>query len=148
MTVKLPFTGGCACGAVRYECTAEPFVMLRCHCKDCQQISGAPFEAVLYVPKEAFGLTKGALGYRFTEGEAFGQNKRGFCAVCGSRISGGESDRRVGIVAGSLDDSAWFRAQMDIFTQDAQPGDLLDPDVPKFEQYPPRRRSTETAPPA
>jgi len=59
---------------------------------------------------------------------------------CGSRITGAESDAPssiVGIVAGSLDDPSWFRAQMDIFTEDAQPWDHMDPAIPKYEQYPP-----------
>jgi len=30
-----PFTGGCRCGAVRYECTAEPIATIHCHCRDC-----------------------------------------------------------------------------------------------------------------
>jgi hypothetical protein len=41
--MKLPFTGGCACGAIRYECNAEPIMMGKCHCRDCQHISGGPF---------------------------------------------------------------------------------------------------------
>ena len=33
--MAVPFTGGCACGAIRYECTAEPLYMGNCHCRDC-----------------------------------------------------------------------------------------------------------------
>jgi len=69
--MKLPFTGGCACGAVRYECTAEPFMTFRCHCRDCQRTSGGPFVAAFYIPKRAFSLTKGALRYHFTGSAAF-----------------------------------------------------------------------------
>ena len=32
-----------ACGATRYACSGEPLAMLNCHCRDCQQASGAPF---------------------------------------------------------------------------------------------------------
>ena len=31
------FSGGCACGAIRYECSAAPLMMLNCHCRDCQR---------------------------------------------------------------------------------------------------------------
>ena len=38
-----PFSGGCACGSIRYVCSREPVAMLNCHCLDCQRSSGAPF---------------------------------------------------------------------------------------------------------
>jgi hypothetical protein len=57
--VKSSFGGGCACGAIRYECAAEPIVMFNCHCRDCQRASGGPYSAVVYVPAKAFKITKG-----------------------------------------------------------------------------------------
>ena len=36
-----PYTGGCACGAIRYEISAEPIAMNDCQCRDCQRTSGA-----------------------------------------------------------------------------------------------------------
>src|SRR6516165_12790099 len=64
--MKVPFTGGCACGAIRYECTGEPIMMLKCHCRDCQHITGGGFAAAVLLPAEAFQLTKGELTYHFT----------------------------------------------------------------------------------
>jgi len=57
------FTGGCACGAIRYEVTAEPIVMFNCHCRDCQRATGTAFSAVVYVPAKAFKITKGSPRY-------------------------------------------------------------------------------------
>ena len=131
------FQGGCVCGAVRYECDADPLVMFNCHCSDCQHVSGGGYLAVMYFPKDAFALTKGELRYHFTESLRRGENKRGFCAECGSRISGGESERGIGIGASSLDDPSAFAPQFDIHVADAQPWDQLDPAIPKFEGYPP-----------
>lgn len=146
MSIKVPFTGGCVCGAVRYEVTAAPIMMFKCHCRDCQHVTGGAFLPGLLVPAAAFRLTKGQLKYHFTPSLAGGQHKRGFCADCGSRITGGESDVRphkpfLGITAGSLDDPSWFQPQLDFFVSDAQPWDLMDATLPKFEQYPPPPKS-------
>jgi hypothetical protein len=139
--MKLPFTGGCACGAIRYECNAEPIMMLKCHCRDCQHATGGGFAPAMVLPAKAFRLTKGELSYNFTPSLAGGKHKRGFCAQCGSRISGAENQEgtsgMVGVLAGSLDDPSWFHPQMDIFTSEAQPWDQMDPAIPKYEQYPP-----------
>jgi hypothetical protein len=139
-TVKLPITGGCACGAIRYEITVEPN-MMKCHCRDCQHVTGGPFAPALVAPREAFRLTRGQLRYHFTASLAGGKHKRGFCPDCGSRLTGAENEAGdspwVGVLAGSLDDPSWFKPRMDIFVSDAQPWDQMDPAIPKFDQYPP-----------
>ena len=28
------YTGGCACGDIRYRCTGDPLYMGNCHCRD------------------------------------------------------------------------------------------------------------------
>jgi hypothetical protein len=116
-------------------------MMFKCHCRDCQRVTGSGFVAALLVPASAFRLTKGQLRYHFTPSFAGGKHKRGFCPECGSRLTGGESAERptgfVGITAGSLDDPAWFHPTMDIFTCDAQPWDRIDANLPNYEQYPP-----------
>ena len=104
-------------------------------------MTGGGFVAGLLIPLSAFRLTKGQLRYHFTPSLAGGRHKRGFCADCGSRLTGGESDERprdfVGITAGSLDDPSWFRPQMDFFVCDVQPWDQMDPTISKYENYPP-----------
>ena len=134
---SVPFSGGCACGAIRYEYTAEPITMFNCHCRDCQRATGTAFSAVVYVPAKAFTITKGSPRYYSTLSEVVGDNKRGFCAEYGSRLFGGGSDEGLGINASSLDDPSRFRPQFDIFTSDVQPWDQMDPKLPKFEKYPP-----------
>ena len=139
--IKIPFTGGCSCGAIRYEVTAEPIMMFKCHCRDCQQVTGSGFAPGILLPSSAFRLTRGQLRYNLTPSIRRGKHKRGFCPECGSRITGGEFEEGepqfVGILAGSLDDPSWFHPQMDIFVLDAQPWDQMDSAIPRFEQYPP-----------
>src|SRR3982750_2400742 len=36
-----PFTGGCACGAIRYSIASEPLFSNHCQCRDCQRESGS-----------------------------------------------------------------------------------------------------------
>jgi hypothetical protein len=115
--------------------------MFNCHCRTCQKITGGPYVPVVLVLAKAFKITKGALRTHFTEQVTGGRHKRGFCADCGSRITGAESDtptRWVAVTASSLDDASWFRPQYDIFTSHAQPWDLMDPKLPKHEQYQPK----------
>src|SRR5947207_8207107 len=61
-------SGGCACGAIRYACTAAPLFSLNCHCRDCQRESGSAFVPVLGVRKAAFAVSQ--LSPRCFEGTA------------------------------------------------------------------------------
>lgn len=130
------FTGGCVCGAIRYECDAEPIMMFKCHCRDCQHVSGGGYAPVLLFPRKDLHITKGSLQHYATKSMAGGDHVRGFCGRCGSRISGGPSATAIGIVAGSLDDPSLFRPTIEMQVADAQPWDLLDPETTKFERYP------------
>jgi hypothetical protein len=67
-----------------------------------------------------------------------GDNVRGFCAECGSRLLRGKSDFGQGIAAGTLDDPSLYKPQHEIWTSDAQPWDHVDPKLPKFQKYAPR----------
>jgi hypothetical protein len=134
------FSGGCECGAIRYECSAENIVMFNCHCRACQQISGGPYVPVVLLPADSFKLTRGTLRHHFTPGAMMGKHKRGFCGDCGSRITGGQAEQPtswIGVTASSLDDPSWFLPQYDIFASRAQPWDVMDPERPKYPQYPP-----------
>ena len=132
------YAGGCACGAIRYESTAAPLVMLHCHCRDCQQASGGPFSSFVVVPREAFKLLKGSLRFHASPSEMGGMTRRGFCAECGSPIQGQPDGvpHIVGIRTGSLDDPSWFNQQIDVWTCDAHPWDQMNAALPKFEKYP------------
>lgn len=132
-----PFTGGCLCGAIRYECSAEPVAMGNCHCRDCQRVTGSAFATTLLVPCSAVTIT-GDVKYYEATGDSGGIVRRGFCPTCGSRLFGKPAiPDLMSIMAGSLDDPSWFRPGIDCYTASAQPWDYMNPELPKFEKLPP-----------
>jgi len=55
-------------------------------------MTGSGFSQAVLVPAEAFRVTRGQ--FHFTTSAAGGQHKRGFCAECGSLLTGGENTER------------------------------------------------------
>jgi hypothetical protein len=124
--------GGCACGAVRYECNADPIIMFNCHCRECQRASGSAYAAIVTIPKAAVEL-RGETRYYRIVGDSGKAVERGFCSICGSQVIV-KLERLpdiLGIQAGSLDDPSIFRPLVDAFTSSAQPWDHLDPKIAK-----------------
>lgn len=140
---KTSFTGGCYCGAVRYECTARPdqIEMFKCHCRDCQRLSGGAYMPVVFVPSSTFRFTQGTPAYHHTDSDQTGphSHQRSFCPQCGSRLTGGESagSSQIGMTASSLDDPSTFKPAVEFWVSDAQPWDPLDPSTSKFAKLPP-----------
>ncbi len=131
------FTGGCMCGAVRYECNAEPIFMGNCHCRDCQKASGSGYEAAVGIPAPALKIT-GNVKYHDIKADSGNTISRGFCPECGSRMFGKTSGmpQLAIILAGSLDDPKQFQPGMDVYVSSAQPWDHMDPALPKFAKMP------------
>jgi hypothetical protein len=126
-------SGGCACGAVRYEATVDPVLMLNCHCRDCQHAGGSGYAPLVIVPKQGLQL-HGELRYHVSKGENGKAVERGFCPNCGSQIAM-KLERMpdvIGIQAGSLADPSRFVPVMDVFTECAQPWDHMQLDRKKF----------------
>ena len=86
MPVSTPFTGGCACGAIRYACSAEPMMSLNCHCRDCQRATGSASNTVVGVPAAQVRFTQGSPRYYETSAERGTSVRHGFCPTCGSPL--------------------------------------------------------------
>lgn len=139
MPLSIPFTGGCACGALRYECSAEPLRSVNCHCRDCQHASGGGYFPEILVPKAALKLTQGEPRYYAVTADSGTVLRRGFCAECGSPVLLIIGDYPFSSIAvGSLDDPSWYQPDMDIYTSRAHPWDYMNPDLPKFPEMPPQ----------
>ncbi|MBY2923092.1 GFA family protein [Rhizobium leguminosarum] len=101
MPVEAIRTGGCLCGAVRYEVWGEPYQSGLCHCKTCRKITGSAFSATANWHRRQFQMS----------GEISTFDKRSFCPVCGSRLfflfDGG-----VEVFLGTLDDAPYAISPM------------------------------------
>src|SRR5256885_427364 len=86
MTTTVPFSGGCACGAIRYECSSPPFTSLNCHCRDCQRASGSAYGSFAVVFTDGFRLIRGAPRFYRKMSDGGNPMLRGFCADCGSPL--------------------------------------------------------------
>ena len=128
-----PIQGGCACGAIRYECSAEPLMALNCHCRDCQRASGTGSASGIFVPATSLRMIKGEPKYYKKTTDSGNVASRGFCAECGSPVMAKQSAYPLCIIyVASLDDPSWHRPTMDQFTSSAQPWDYMDPALPKY----------------
>ncbi len=75
-------TGGCYCGAIRYESTESPVEPGICHCRECQRWTGSAFLAVVGFPVTGFRYTKGSPKLNQSSSIV----ERGFCPDCGSSL--------------------------------------------------------------
>jgi hypothetical protein len=131
-------SGGCACGAIHYECDVDPVVMMNCHCRDCQKANGAAFAAIMALPRAAFQI-RGTPSYHGVAGASGKLVERGFCPSCGSQVTFKAEVLAdvIGVQAGTLDDPSIYRPDMDVFTSSAQPWDHMDSSVQKHLHGPP-----------
>src|SRR5205823_9921318 len=53
-------TGGCHCGAIRYEAEGQALTHALCHCTDCRRHAGAPMVGWTMYPLDAVKVTKGS----------------------------------------------------------------------------------------
>jgi len=80
-----PFSGGCACGSIRYVCARVPVAMLNCHCRDCQRSSGAPFASGFIVLASDVEIT-GTPKTHCVRASSGSLATRSFCSDCGAPL--------------------------------------------------------------
>ena len=131
-------TGGCHCGAVRYEVTSEPRMQAICHCRDCQQLHGATSVSIFVVPRESLRV-EGTLNYYERLGGSGKKARLGFCPTCGTRLIGmpDMAPELVTVSALSLDDPSIFQPQMNVYAASALHWDMIDRNLPTFDHMPP-----------
>ena len=133
----MTLSGGCYCGALRYEASGDPAFKAQCHCRECQYISGGGPNYFMLMPAEGFSFTKGT-PRQFTRSDLDNPVTREFCGDCGTHILTRLPSRPfVVLKVGSLDDPvAYGGPQMAIWTQDQQPFHLIADSMPSVPQRP------------
>ncbi len=109
------WSGGCLCGAVRYEFSGEPRDVVNCHCAQCRRFHGH-IGAYTALARSDFKLLEdsGLEWYRSSEWA-----RRGFCAGCGSSLFWERIDApSISISAGSLDQPTGLRTVRHVFVAD------------------------------
>ena len=100
----LEWTGGCLCGAIRYEVNAPKSENWYCHCRMCQKWTGSAVATDAIIAKSDIRITKGEP--KFYRSSSFAE--RGFCADCGSPMFfRALKDEWISIQTGTLDDPEW-----------------------------------------
>lgn len=118
MTDSDRHSGGCRCGAVRFEATADPHHISFCHCADCRRATGAPVAAFVgFMAAEA--SVQGEELRRFENGPV----TRSFCGVCGSPIA--YVDARIGdriyFLLGVMDQPARYKPTLHAHVREQLP---------------------------
>lgn len=131
-------TGGCLCGAVRYECCGPLLFQGLCLCRTCQVISGGAGNLFAAVGADTFRFTKGRPRSHTNEAHAW-RPTRHFCEVCGVHLTS-RSERAASAVlikVGTLDDPGVFEGpQVVTWTSEMQKFHLLPPGVPAHPELP------------
>lgn len=117
-------SGGCLCGASRFQFTGAPKFAIQCFCRDCQHVSGGGHLPQMAVDRAALTQTGPIKTYAAT---AVSGNTLGFhfCADCGSPLlkTTTRAPDLVFVYPGALDDPALYEPGRDVFETSRQPWD-------------------------
>lgn len=127
-------TGGCGCGAVRFEIDEPLVAAAYCHCTRCQHRTGTAAQASAKTVDGSFRLVAGeeSLG-RWTPG---GFDKV-FCARCGSAVFAQDPDdhARVMVRMAAIDGDPGVRPAARQFVAYAAPWEPIPDDgLPRFDE--------------
>lgn len=133
-----PYTGGCACGRIRYAVEGEPVFSNDCQCLDCQRASGTGHGSYLSFLRAGATVTGDAGRWDMTA-DSGNTKSRFFCPACGCPVhmAFAAAPDVFTVHAASLDDPGRYRPQAVTYASHGLAWDYPDPDLPKFERMPP-----------
>ena len=132
------YTGGCECGAIRYEIAAEPLFMNDCQCRDCQRRSGTGHGSYLTFPNRQDVKLQGAASHSNVKSDSGNVKTHAFCPTCGSPVylTFSATPEVFTVHAASLDDPSRYQPQAVTYRVRGYAWDQIDPTLPQFEKMP------------
>ena len=134
---ELPLTGGCNCGAVRFEVDAPLLSASWCHCTRCQRRTGSSASPQARVAPGSFRLLSGEQSLReWKPDDGFAKV---FCGECGSSLWSRSRDdpEVIAVRFGVFDRDPGIRPELRQFVTYAAPWDEIPDDG--LPRYPERR---------
>jgi hypothetical protein len=134
-----PYSGGCACGAIRYETAREPIFENHCQCRDCQKRSGTGHGSYLTFPDRAEVTITGEAREWRVKGDSGSEKIHAFCPICGTPVylTFAAAPKAIAFHAGSLDDPGRFDPRVVTYAIRAHAWDAIDPGLTAFDRMPP-----------
>jgi hypothetical protein len=131
-------SGGCACGALRYEARGEPIFVNHCHCRLCQRQTGSVGVVNAFFESERLTVTAGALTEHTFKTGSGGDHIICRCAKCGTAVFSyypRVGRLGAGIRVGSFDDPDAFTPTAVVFISSKMHWAPLPEGIPAFEEY-------------
>ena len=137
-------TGGCLCGAVRYEAETGQMFGGHCHCIDCQKSSGTGHSSHMAVPQSAVSIS-GETTKFVAPTDAGNSVSRHFCPTCGSPVFSTNSSMPdlLFLRASCLDDPEVFQPGVVVYTKSRPSWDQVGQGLPEFAAMPPPEAMAE-----
>ena len=132
------FTGGCACGAIRYATRQAPVFQNHCQCRDCQRRSGTGHGSWLTFAAQDEMTITGEASHWKVAGDSGNVKTHAFCPACGTPVylRLAAMPDFIAVAAASLDEPARFVPQALTYRASAMPWDAMDPALQAFERMP------------
>jgi hypothetical protein len=133
----MTISGGCLCGAVRYETLAEPITTRLCWCRVCQFLATGNAAVSVCFPSAGMSIT-GELRDFVSIAESGNRMHRRFCPICGTHLFS-EAEARPHLIfvrAGTLDNTDIARPAATIWTAQAPSWAHIDDALPQWEGQP------------
>src|SRR6478609_4095734 len=139
MTMTKRYSGGGACGAIRYATGSKPIFENHCQCHDCQKRSGTGHGSYLTFAHRADVAIVGDANTWRLAGDSGNTKVHAFCPVCGTPVylTFEAMPQLIAVNATSLDDPGQFNPQVVTYTIHGRGWDTMDPALQTFERMPP-----------